>query len=93
MPFAKNSIESRLILNISPHKNCNKNAIIKINYFNELKQDFTCLLLSERNKIWLLLNGFVPVAHIDVTQALPHAGTQFRILHSHLDEKLYSVVA
>lgn len=24
MPFIKNSMESKLILNISPHKNCNK---------------------------------------------------------------------
>ena len=24
MPFTKNSIESKVILNISPHKNCNK---------------------------------------------------------------------
>ena len=24
IPFSKNSIENKLILNISPHKNCNK---------------------------------------------------------------------
>jgi len=41
LPFQKDSLESKLILNICPHKNCNKyqfmifrNAIVKINYFS-----------------------------------------------------------
>ena len=72
MPFIKNSIEAKLVPNISPHKNCNKyfdqyfrNAIIKINYFNQITEDFTCLLLTERKKTWLLLNGFIPIATLN----------------------------
>lgn len=72
-----------------------RNAIIKINYFNELREHFTCLLLSERHRAWLLLNGFIPVAclNFEKNMKLNPQASEFRILHSHLDDKLYSIVA
>lgn len=67
-----------------------RNAIIKINYFREMKQDCTLLLASTAQKVTLLLNGFIPVA----TLTCGHLGLASpRFLQSHYDGSVYSIVA
>ena len=68
-----------------------RNAIIKINYFNQITEDFTCLLLTERKKTWLLLNGFIPIATLNYENIFPNK--PFRSLHTHLSDRLYSIIA
>lgn len=65
-----------------------RNAIVKINYFNDMPDEFTLLLAMEKNKLSLLINGFIPVAQLDFTHLIPHC----RLLHAFYDKRGLKVI-
>lgn len=48
-------------------------------------------MLTEKKKTWFMLNGFIPITSITYAGFFP--GKTIRALHSHLSDRLYSIVA
>lgn len=78
-PFRKDSIEQRLLLQVSPHAGCERNSIAKLKYLSDIKDEFTLLISSECRKTYLNLNGFIPILSLDYRELkLP----DFEVLYS-----------
>jgi hypothetical protein len=69
-PFRKDSVEQRLLLPVSSHSGCDRNSIAKLKYLSDIKDEFTLLISSERNKTYLNLNGFIPILSLDYRELL-----------------------
>lgn len=56
-----------------------------------MKKDFSLLLSSEKDKTFLLLNGFIPLAEIDYSKL--GLSSNIKILYSYFDGKVRSFLS